>query len=157
MSNEMPIDKKSIPRGWIIVGIVAFVFIGARQLYPGGIRALLGDFITEARSSTEAQVLQNKILNTLKPIGAGLICLKEHNDDPALRIAIESFNSRNENAMKKLIISIRAAGDVSSTEKSLLDRQAMREARSFVGKGIELEHTCNDLAGRFNSREFDIN
>lgn len=157
MSAEKPAKKKSSPLGWVTIGLVVLVFVGARQLHPGGIRGLLGDFITGAQSSPEIQALHNKMLVALRPMGAGAICLKEHSDDVNLKNALESYNSRNQAAMKKLIASIEAAGGMSKSEKDLLDRQAFREARSFVGQGADMERTCRGLAERFKSGEFDLN
>jgi hypothetical protein len=157
MSSEKSAKKKSPVLGWVAFGLVALVFVGARQLHPGGIRGLLGDFITHEQSNPEIQVLHDTMLVSLKPMGAAAICLKEHSDDANLKNALERYNSRNEGAMIKLIASIEAAGGMSKSEKDLLDRQAFREARSFVGQGVNMESTCGGLAERFNSGEFDLN
>ena len=36
--------RKSTLLGWAITGLVVLAFVGARQLHPGGIRGILGDF-----------------------------------------------------------------------------------------------------------------
>ena len=156
MSTDKLNKKKSKLIGWLTVGIVVLVFVGARQFHPGGIRGLLGDSITSAQTNPEIQAFHNRMLEALKPIGAGALCLKEHRDDADLRNAIQNYNLRNEVAMKELVSSIEAAGGMSRSEKDLLDRQAFREARSFVGKASEMKRVCNNLAKRLNSGEFDL-
>lgn len=156
MNVEKSSKKKSSALGWVTIGLVILVFVGARQIHPGGILGLLGDFFTEASSSSEIQALHDKFLIALRPMGAGAICIKEHGDDGRLRGALESYNSRNQAAMKKLVASIEATGGMSKSEKDLLDRQAFREARSFVGQGADMERICSGLSDRFNSGEFDL-
>lgn len=156
MTTENPDKRKFSPFVWITIGIVVLVFVGARQIHPGGIRGLLGDFMTSAQTSSEVEALHDEMLTALKPIGAAALCLKEHSDDPSLRKAIENYNRRNDVAMKDLVASIEAAGGMSRSEKDLLDRQAFREARSFVGKGSEMAFVCDSLARRINSGEFDL-
>ena len=155
MNVEKSNEKKSSPFGWLT--IVIFVFVGARQLHSGGIRGLMEDFFTEKSSKPEIHALRDKILATLRPMGVGLICFKEHGKDAGLRSALESYNKRNQEAMKKLVASIEARGGMSKSEKDLLDRQAYREARSLTGRGLDMDRTCNGLGERFNSGEFDLN
>ncbi len=155
MNARAPSKKKSALFGWIVLGLVIFVFVGARQLHPGGIRGLLTDFNTEASSSDEVRAFHTKMLNALRPMGAGALCLQEY-DDAELRGALEDYNNRNQAAMRNLINSIEAAGGLSKSEKDLLDRQALREAHSFLGQGSDIERTCKGLAVRFNSGEFDL-
>jgi hypothetical protein len=58
--------------------------------------------------------------------------------------------------MLRLIALIEAAGGMSKSEKDHLDRRAYLEARNLVGQGRGQEHTCNGLAHRINSGEFDL-
>lgn len=155
--SKNPVRKRSSALGWAAIGLVILVFVGARQLHPGGIRGLLGDFITGASSTAEIQALHDKMLIALRPMGAAAICLKERGDDAKLRGALESYNNRNQAAMRRLVASVEAAGGMSKSEKDLLNRQASREAHSFVGQGADMERTCSALAVRFNSGEFDLN
>ncbi|MDD2933591.1 MAG: hypothetical protein PHO76_06855 [Methylotenera sp.] len=157
MTTDVTDKKKPSPFRWAIVVIVVLVFVGARQLHPGGIRGLLEDSITSTQTKPEVQTLRDKMLITLKPIGAALLCLKESSDSAELRNAVQNYNHRNDLAMKELVASIKAAGGMSKSEKDLLDRQATREARNFVDKGSEMNHICSGLAERFNSGEFDLN
>lgn len=103
--------------------------MGARQLHPGELFGLVGDFFTQSTSSTEVQAAQKKMLIVLRPMGAGAICLKDRGDDSTLRSALERNNVRNQAAMKEMIASIEAAGGMSKSEKDFLDRRAYSEAR----------------------------
>ena len=157
MSADKPKKIKSSSLGWITFALVVVVFVGARQLHPGGIRGLIGNFVTESSSNTEVKALRVKMLASLVPIGAAAICLKEHGGNAELKDSVISYNNRNKAMMQKLVASIEAAGGMTKSEKDLLDRQAYQEARSLVYHGQNTGHTCNGLAGRINSGEFDIN
>lgn len=137
----------------VIMAVIAMIFIGARQLHPGGIRWLISDFITNSSSNTEVKIFREKILNYLIPIGASAICMKEHGENTELTGAVMNYAERNEAPLKKLIDLAKAAGGMSKSEKDLLDRQAYSESRRFIDQNI---NACSVLAARINSGEFDL-
>ncbi|WP_041281958.1 hypothetical protein [Desulfohalobium retbaense] len=155
MTTEKSAPKKSSPFMWIAIGIVALIFVGARQIHPRGVRGLLGDLIVSAQSSPEIEAIHDKMLTALKPIGAAALCLK-HSDDPGIHKAVEKYNRRNSAELKKLVNTIKAEGGMSQSEKDLLDRQAMQEARKFIDKGSKRDTVCDNLEFRLNSGEFDL-
>lgn len=158
MNTEAHKSKKSLRLGWILVVLVlnAIVFVGARQLHPGGIRGLIGDFITRSSASPEIKALSDRMLASLVPIGAAAICVKEYGEHVDLMDAAVKYNNRNEVAMQELVSETEAAGGMSHDEKDLLDREAYRAARSLIGRGPNAEQVCGNLAVRINSGEFDL-
>ena len=156
MSNDKPKKNKSSLLGWTTFALVVVVFVGARQLHPGGIWGFIRDFVIESSSNTEVKELRDKMLASLVPVGAAAICLKEQGENAELKDAAINYNNRNQASMQKLVALIEAAGGMSKSEKDFLDRQAYREARGFVDQGRSAEHICNGLANRINSGEFDL-
>jgi hypothetical protein len=84
MGTDTPKKNKSSLFRWMIVAVMVVVFVGARQLHPGGIRRLIGDFITESSSNPEVKEFRDKILDSLVPVGAAAICSKEHGENKEL-------------------------------------------------------------------------
>lgn len=156
MSTDKPKKSKSSLLGWVTFALVVIVFVGARQLHPGGIRGLIGDFFTESSANSEIKMLRDMMQASLVPIGAAAICLKEHGENAELKDSVIDYNNRNKVMMEKLIALIKAAGGMTKSEKDLLDRQAYREARSLVNHDHDAAKTCKSLASRINSGEFDI-
>ncbi len=156
MSTEEHKRKKSLRLGWVPVVLVVIVFVGARQLHPGGIRGLIGDFATKSSSNSEVKALSDRMLASLVPIGAAAICLKKHGENADLMDAAVKYNNRNEVAMQEPASEIEAAGGMSHDEKDLLDREGYRSARSLLGKGLGAEQGCSNLAVRINSGESDL-
>lgn len=159
MSTEEHKSKKSLRLGriWVVVIVInVVVFVGARQLHPGGIRGLIGDFATKSSSSPEIKALSDRMLASLVPIGAAAICLKEQGENAGLMDAAIKYNSRNEVAMQELVSEIEAAGGMSPDEKDLIDREAYRAAHDLLNRGSGAEQGCSNLAVRISSGEFDI-
>lgn len=156
MNNDKPIQKKKPLLGWVIFVIMVVVFVGARQLHPGGIWGIIRDFAIESTSSREIKGLRDKMLKFFIPIGAAAICLKEYGENEELRSAIINYNNRNEARIQKLDFLIKAEGGMRNSEKDLLDRNAYQNARLLVGHGQSAESTCYQLARRINSKEFDL-
>jgi hypothetical protein len=155
MNIDKPKKNKSSWLGWMIFAFVVVVFVGARQLHPGGIRGLIGDFVTESSSNQEVKRLRDKMLASLVQIGAAAICLKEYGENAGLKDAVIKYNDRNQAMMHQLVASIQTTGGMSESEKGLLDRQAYREARRLIDQGHNAKQTCSGLADRINSGEFD--
>ncbi|MDH5652877.1 MAG: hypothetical protein OEZ39_13555 [Gammaproteobacteria bacterium] len=153
MSDEAK-KKGFFSRGWVIFVIVVAIFVGARLIHPGGIRGIVGDFIIESNSNPKTQVLRDKMLKSVIPIGAAALCMKKHGEIPGLENAMIKYNKRNESKMKRLISDIEALGGLSKSEKDLLDRMAYRKAEEFIG--LDSRQRCLVLPNRFNSGEFDI-
>src|SRR3972149_1911255 len=99
MSADKPKKIKSSLLGWTTFALVVVVFVGARQLHPGGIWGFIRDFVIESSSNTEVKELRDKMLASLVPVGAAAICLKEQGENAELKDAAINYNNRNQPGM----------------------------------------------------------
>jgi hypothetical protein len=155
INADKPKANKTRLFGCISSILVVLIFVGARQFTAGGIRQLIGDFITESSLNPRVKELSDEMLTAFIPIGAAAICLNEYGKNAGLKKASVAYNNRNRAAMERLIASIKAAGGMSNSEKDLVDRKVYQQARHLLDQGHHTRRACDRLANRINSGEFD--
>ncbi len=154
--NATPPKKATPLLRWIVPALVVVVFVGARQLHPGGIWGIARDAFSEKSSNPRTEQLREKLLKSLLPIGASAMCMKRFGENPDIAAAAAAYNARNDIAMKNLIAEIEALGGLAASEKDLLDRKAYRAAAELLDDGQGARENCKTLSDRINAHEFDL-